>query len=165
LIPKSTYYSKLNPERYRAYTAKSRLNPLYLEKQKARRKIREDSPEYKARLAEYKRKFNERRLSTWSKVIPSIVNCGCCGCRISFEPRPDMGIIHFDHRSGGTEAIDKTPRKWLKNHPPTIENIKIWESCDFGFLCIRCNQLLPTRNRVEFLKNALKYAEGITNAC
>lgn len=136
------------------------LDPQYRERRKEYRKIRDQRPEAKIKNAANKRKYNIKRLTEWLKIIPEITKCGCCEKQISFLKRPDMGIIHFDHRQGGIELIQKTPRKWLKSHSYIAENLAIWLSCNFGHLCIRCNQLLPTRDRLEFLKHAIQYVEG-----
>ena len=34
---------------------------------------------------------------------------------------------------------------------------QIWDDCDFGILCNRCNLLLPTKDRKEWLKNVTRY--------
>lgn len=74
--------------------------------------------------------------------------------------------VNFDHRHGGDASI-KTKREgrasvnnWLRTRPCNEKNIKIFESCDFGILCQRCNQFLPTINREDWMRRAIRYVFG-----
>ena len=68
-------------------------------------------------------------------------------------------IIRFDHKYETTE-IKKRPTNWLAKNKRTPEKQKIWDSCKFGMLCNKCNLILPTKNRKQFLINAVKYVFG-----
>lgn len=65
-------------------------------------------------------------------------------------------VVHFDHRNGN-EIILRSPSNWIRSNYCTQENISIWEQCDFGILCHRCNSYLPTRNRRKFVSSIVKY--------
>ena len=96
-------------------------------------------------------------LTSWEAIIQKVSQCQMCGKDIFFNVRSNDNVVHFDHRHGGAEPIKGTPTNWLKGHKPTQENIKIWRECDFGTLCFSCNSSLPTKNRKQFLENAIKY--------
>lgn len=66
----------------------------------------------------------------------------------------------FDHRQDGKEIIQSTPASWYTCGPCTSQRIQIWESCNFGLLCITCNIGLPTQNRQEWLLQVTKYING-----
>lgn len=104
---------------------------------------------------------HRRYLKSWGKIIPKKTNCEICNKEIGFNTGTQQNSIHFDHRNGGGEPIKYAPFNWLRIHKKTKENEKIWRSCDFGILCNRCNKYLPTKNRVEFLTKALKYAQEL----
>lgn len=70
--------------------------------------------------------------------------------------------VHFDHRHGGNEQISCTPSKWFERRPPTLENRKIFELCDFGILCNKCNRFLPTINCQEWLVKVCRYTGAHT---
>jgi hypothetical protein len=107
---------------------------------------------------EAQRKSVRQHLDGWKKIILEKAICPGCGKVIFFNSKVRDNTIAFDHRKDGSEVIKGTPAKWLYCHLATPENIEIWESCDFGMLCHKCNRSLPTNNRVEWLQNMLKYA-------
>lgn len=74
--------------------------------------------------------------------------------------------VNFDHRRGGSEPI-KTKRQghasvnnWLRTRPCNDKNKAIFESCDFGILCQRCNQFLPTIDRQDWIRKTVAYVFG-----
>lgn len=99
---------------------------------------------------------------SWRGFIPEQVACECCGKIVFYRSGNIRTSIHFDHRNEGLEVVQVPPSEWLRRHKCNDENKKIWESCDFGMLCFRCNSQLPTKGRLEFLESALKYAKGQT---
>lgn len=108
-----------------------------------------------------KKKSMERTeifLQTWKDYIPKETNCEICGKKIYFSKVEKKEMIHLDHKNDHIPI--KSPRSWLKSHKLTFENQKIWGECDFGMLCSRCNRFLPTKNREEFIGNAVKYVFG-----
>lgn len=101
--------------------------------------------------------LKNKNKKTWEGYIPIETNCQVCNEKIYYN-RPDKGNpIYFDHRSGGVEKIYDAPSRWLSGRKRTPENEKIWESCNFGKLCKRCNCFLPTKDRNKFLINITKY--------
>lgn len=109
----------------------------------------------------WRRNNGGKRLESWGGFIPSETTCQVCGKSIYFNKKNLKLSIHFDHKCGGDEVIKGSPYDWLRSHPRTPENEKIWNSCDFGMLCNKCNLKLPTKNRKQFLINAMRYS-GIT---
>ena len=116
----------------------------------------------------YQRKRNERLLAArlrgpinlkdWESVIPKETNCQVCGISITFNcATGNQKAISFDHRNGGNEEIKGSPYTWLKNRKCTEINIKVWQECNFGMLCAKCNRAIPTKNRVDWLKNVIRY--------
>lgn len=126
------------------------------------------SPKRRAQQIRWQRKNRERinneskirarrNFLLWSGIIPNKAVCGVCGKDIYLNTERSS-VICFDHRRGGLEPITINPSSWLISNRPTEENIKIWNQSDFGTLCVRCNALLPTKNRIEFLRAAMAYA-------
>lgn len=103
------------------------------------------------------RKKKDQCINSWKDVIPKQSNCEVCGQVIIFNSKNKDTTIHFDHRHGGIEPIIGNPSNWMRGRSATPKNILIWKSCDFGMLCNRCNFVLPTVGRVEFLNKLLKY--------
>jgi hypothetical protein len=96
-----------------------------------------------------------RLLGLWREYMSKYKECECCGQEIEFMNKKNK--LCFDHRNEGREAIKGSPNHWLYKNPCTPANIVIWESCNFGALCSRCNVFLPTKNRKRFLELAEKY--------
>lgn len=100
---------------------------------------------------------SKSRLKSWIGVIPQATRCQICGKNIYLVSDQRSKTIHFDHRHNGKEKIKCSPSIWLRTHQRNDKNEKIWNSCDFGMLCHRCNIFLPTMGRGRFLKNVMKY--------
>src|ERR1039458_6806501 len=101
-------------------------------------------------------KCGQERLKEWEGYIPIQTQCQVCGKDIFFNRGKFQDRIHFDHRHGGIEII-KHPTLWLKGNPRSHEKEKIWESCDFGMLCLLCNRSLPTKNRKLYVDGVVRY--------
>lgn len=121
---------------------------------------------FKIRYAKDKVKLNKRRheiraeiLASWSGIIPFESLCQICGKKVYFNNKDQKNAVHFDHRRNNSESIKCSPVNWLRTKRYTIENKKIWDSCDFGILCLKCNINLPTIGRIEWLKKALEYTQ------
>ena len=100
-----------------------------------------------------KKKYNRngKYLKTWEGYIPKETNCQICSKKIYFNNKDRLSAIHFDHRSNHT-LIKGKPTNWLSWHKKNIKNTKIWESCNFGMLCLGCNRNLSTKNRINIIK-------------
>lgn len=77
-------------------------------------------------------------------------------CRKCDIDKPDHG--------NGNESITGRPHAWMRSRPCTAKHQLIFESCNFGLLCNVYNLRLPTHDRRIWLKQAIKYYEGYTNA-
>lgn len=121
---------------------------------------KEERKEYRKSRRKQENLVTQMRLDEWSKLFNNPSYCEVCGKEIEFNSKDTSKSIHFDHRMGGSEAIQGRPSQWLRGRKRNKENEKIWKSCNFGILCQTCNSFLPTKNRIEFLTNALKYASG-----
>ena len=86
--------------------------------------------------------------------------CTICNKILTWEIKDKIKKAHFDHRHGGSEAIAMSPSTWYQARFCTKENIRIFESCDFGILCVRCNSNIPTKDRKEWLQKITKYING-----
>jgi hypothetical protein len=94
-------------------------------------------------------------LAEWKDIVKSIYGefrCQCCGCQVGWYRAGNgksMNTLTLDHRTGN-EAIECPPYDYLRVNYPTDENIALFESCDFGMLCSRCNRKLgPPEGRME----------------
>jgi len=122
------------------------------------------------RLKKY-RKLNIEKVKIWRKtslsnmlhkwvgIVPLKTFCEMCGKEIFYNGGNKATSIHFDHKSRKA-PIKISPSTWLMSHQRNTKNELIWKSCDFGMLCERCNRHLPTDNREQFVKNAIKYVFG-----
>jgi hypothetical protein len=122
---------------------------------KRKRQQRTWDKEHRVEILNKSKARQEKNLSTWEGFLPFLCSCEVCGESIGFR-NPSVPVIAFDHRYGGIEPI-KSPSAWLRSNPRTIENEKLWLSCDFGILCRRCNGFLPGKNRSRFLTKAIQY--------
>ena len=97
-----------------------------------------------------------KKLLSWIVYFPIETNCEVCSRPLLFRSPTRAKRIHFDHKS--SECIIKgSPSVWLRNNFFNEENKNIWESCDFGILCNRCNRYLPTIGRKEFVDQLYNY--------
>ena len=145
-----------------------KCNKIYREKH--REQIKKWQDEWKKnnpeKVKEYyskhkvKRKIDrQKNLDHWRKFFKKDLHCEICNRKLFFSTRTRKTSVCFDHRGGGREAIKRKPASWLADNKRTKKTEDIWESCNFGVLCSRCNQFLPTKNRIEFLEKALEYAK------
>lgn len=105
-------------------------------------------------------KANKQRiLSLWKEIFKDS-NCEVCNKVLIFRSNDKNTSMHFDHRMNGLEIIKKSPGAWLGSHPPNDKNLAIWNSCNFGKLCHRCNASLPTLNRKEWLIKVIEYVNN-----
>jgi hypothetical protein len=150
------YYNKDRENRLRYQTAYNRgLITIPTAEQKEERRIIS-----KKNRKQYKNELQKRNASSWEGYIPKVSNCEICNRIICFNNGDRFEAIHFDHRVDGC-VIMRNPSDWLRRHKFTPENIKIWESCNFGKLCAWCNRMLPTqeRDRAQFIYKLNKYWE------
>lgn len=125
----------------------------------------------KEKISEYHKKnrekfinnANNRRqkcIDSWKGYFPEKIKCPICDKELFFNVKNYRIAIHFDHREEGKEVIKCHPSMFLYTRFRTPENEKIWESCNFGMLCRRCNLHLHTRNRKDYLRKVIKYVFG-----
>ena len=77
--------------------------------------------------------------------------------KIYFNSKNVKDSIRFDHKDENVK-ININPTAWLKRNRFNLKNRTVWESCKFGMLCNKCNLILPTKNRKEFIVRLNKYA-------
>lgn len=120
--------------------------------------------EEKQRIENYVKKRQSISLKKWEKIIKKQrgkFKCEICGKILVFTSRGNgngyLRTIYWDHRTGD-ELIKIPPSNWLLSHISNKKNIKIWNSCDFGMLCMECNKKVGgPYNRKFFIKNVYKY--------
>ena len=132
-----------------------------------RTKYLEESDKHRLYMREYRKRFPDKAklagkkqrlkcIATWEGYIPSEANCQCCGKLIFFNKGNNRDAICFDHKNPDV-AIKTSPSSWLRQKRQTPENKAIWESCNFGILCVGCNKAIPTVNRKQWLENITRY--------
>jgi hypothetical protein len=106
-------------------------------------------------------KINQRdkNIESWKIIIPEETKCQVCNEVIYFNRKDFKQSINFDHKTG-REKIKGSPMAWLRENKYNETNKKIWESCKFGMLCYRCNQLIPTGDRFEWLDKLETYVKS-----
>ena len=101
-------------------------------------------------------KCARKNLQSWEGYIPKETGCQVCGTKIIFSSKDTNTSIHFDHKNEYC-LIKIDPGKWLRRHKFTEENKQIWDRCDFGMLCGKCNRALPTKDRELWVGNVINY--------
>jgi len=101
----------------------------------------------------------DNNIASWEGYFPEIIKCEVCGVETFFNKKNLIRSVNFDHRTN-KEVIKGSPNRWLLAHPRTLENQRIWESCSFGKLCLKCNRVLPTTNREGWIQKMLKYVSS-----
>lgn len=119
------------------------------------RKNHRSKPENKDKVRKQGSAWRKNNKNSWSCYFPKEMECEVCSATVFFSSGIARNSVHFDHRKEC--SIKVSPTIWLVNHKFTEENLKIWESCDFGILCISCNILLPTKNRKDWLMRITRY--------
>ena len=141
--------------------------------QASREKIRLRTNKYRADHREWSRKYmreysrkyspiyHQKNLESWIGIIPKETTCQICGKKIIFcHSKKQLELIHFDHKNENC-PIKTDPRKWLKKSPRSIQKERLWAESGFGMLCKRCNAILPTKNRSDYILKVIKYVFGI----
>lgn len=110
----------------------------------------------------WQRTERKRNIEDWRQWLESIYGTHP-DCRICKKPLKFLGgnkeeTVHFDHRRGGMEPIKKSPYTFLSNRRCTEYNQSIFEQCDFGFLCFKCNSGLP--ESLELRDKIVEYING-----
>ncbi len=148
-------YNKVYHQKHKVRIKK--IKALYYQKNKD--KIMAYHKKHEKKLALCAKQLRERKMKSWEGYILKKTKCQICNKIIYFNQKDPKAAIHFDHRNGKT-LIRKNPTHWLINHYRTPENQRIWEKCNFGILCRKCNAHLPTENRKQYLKKVIKYVFG-----
>ncbi len=156
--------NKRCPICYKEYQIKfKKENPDYWKKHG--KKWRQDNKVKRDQYEkEYRLYYRVEWLNYFKEKHGEYPQCQICDKVLDWDTRGDhKNRVCFDHRHEGAEVIQKPPRQWVQNKVFSKKNVAIWESCDFGVLCDRCNVCLPTQNRTIFLDRALRYMgyEGI----
>lgn len=136
-------------ERCKKYYGENRVAILLQKQEYAKSKPKGFWKERAARI-------RARNLKTWEGLIPLETQCQMCGIDIFFHSKNRKTAIHFDHRHGN-KHYPRSPHQFLLWGPRTPKREALWKSFDFGMLCMKCNLMLPTENRVQFIENAIRY--------
>lgn len=118
--------------------------------------------EHKEKIAiQVKKRCQERKLQ-WVNFFRRIYSenpiCQVCGRELQWKGER-AEVVHFDHRHNGEVSIEITPSDWVRGYPCNLKNQRIWLSCDFGILCNVCNKRLPTKDREQWLRKAIRYTD------
>lgn len=89
--------------------------------------------------------------------------CQCCGRVLTWSHGNKEDSAILDHRLEGREPIREGFYTWAGDRKVSDENIGIVEQCNFGLLCRKCNMLIPTYGRQEWLLRLGKYLNGQLN--
>jgi len=114
------------------------------------------------RSEDQRQKYISDWIDYFKKRHSEIPRCQVCGKDLEWKLNGKRTIksVYFDHKSNGIPIKD-SPRSWYESHPHNTGNIKIWEQCNFGILCGRCNFFLPTDNREEWFGQIRSYIYGV----
>ena|SRR3990167_2469799 len=146
--------SQVDKDRCKKYYGENRLSILLRKKEYAKEKGFNSPGFYKSR-SEARRLIN---LKSWEGFIPLETQCQMCGVDIYFNSKNRRFAIHFDHRHGEKHP-PRSPHQFIISGPRTPKREALWKSFDFGMLCMTCNLKMPTENRIQFIKNAIRYMQ------
>ena len=169
---KQNAYRRNNPDKVRKWkkdeyerTKEIKLlkDKIYVltNKEKVKKRRRKYYLKNKKLIIENLKRRTYHKLKSWEGYIPKETICQCCNKKIFLNSTDCDTSIHFDHKNEGKEVITHSPTIWLQRNWFNEENKKLWDTCNFGILCQRCNRSLPTCERKKFLINAVKYVFGI----
>jgi hypothetical protein len=127
----------------------------FIDKNEQFRKTERYRLKTKADKAEYRRQWLEYFANKYSKNP----NCQICQRQLFWQHENHSKRVCLDHRHGDETIIAKSPRTWIQNKPCNANNIRIFESCDFGLLCNNCNAMLPTYDRRAYCAKLINYLE------
>ncbi len=113
----------------------------------------------KAKRIEYLRQWNMILIDRYGNEPI----CAICSKKLKYFSEDIGTSVCFDHRSYDGSIL-RPPRHWLQSHPCNEQNIKTFESHNFGILCRMCNAFLGKENRRQKLFNLNRYLE-IENIC
>ncbi len=137
---------------------------LYRRTEHSKQWTRQWGKAHKDRRRNTCRKVEHKYMQKWVEYFKSkhgeIPKCQICGKELKwyFSKAKKSDVIHFDHKQEN-DKIKHAPINFIMGHVCSDKNKEIWNSCNFGILCASCNMKLPTINRMEWLKLALKYTE------
>jgi hypothetical protein len=156
-LRKLSEYDKKYRKKHNELLKKYRKEYCLKNKDKINTKYREWVNSNRKRRRESNTKLQIKNLLNWKTHFNKHLTCQVCGKEIIFDSRSIGETVRFDHRYNGSECIKGKPREWLKSHCKTDKNIAIWESCDFGNLCNKCNLHLPTKSREKWILHIMNY--------
>jgi hypothetical protein len=110
---------------------------------------------------EYQNKLHKKRYYDWKiyfiKKYGVNPLCEICGLKLQwYRKNGTKDTAYFDHKSEGI-FIKGIPTVWFQAHACIKVNIEKFEKEGFGIVCCRCNQFLPTKNRLHWLKQVTNY--------
>ena len=133
-----------------------------LQKSKRRKRTPEESHKYYLGSMEKINIRNRARarkyISEWKNHFSAGFVCSVCGKNLEFASNNKNLSVRFDHRNDKSISVNGSPKNFFYKRGVSKENVDKWNSYDFGILCHVCNSRLPTKGRIEFLRNALRYA-------
>jgi hypothetical protein len=127
----------------------------FINKNKQFRKTEQYILKSKADKAEYRRHW----LKYFANKYGKNPHCQICQRQLFWQHENHSKRVCLDHRHGDETIIAKSPRTWIQNKPCNVNNISIFESCDFGLLCNNCNAMLPTYDRRAYCAKLINYLE------
>jgi hypothetical protein len=115
----------------------------------------------KDKIVSYSVKSQKKCTANWKKYFiekyGETPNCEICGIKLQwYRKNGNKNTVYIDHESEAI-FIKKTPASWYRSHPCIEENIKKFEKLHLGILCCKCNHYLPTKNRLQWLKQVTNY--------
>lgn len=147
--------------------AKQRCDACY---EKTRRKInpevysrrsRNDYLKHKEKRCRKQGELQVQYIKSWLDFLKNeykTPHCQICGKELKWRGGRRTDVVHWDHRNG-YRHYPKYPSQFFVSRPCNKANIKKWKSFKFGILCGKCNQFLPTEDRIKFLEKALIYSQ------
>lgn len=111
---------------------------------------------------EYSRIKEKRNLEKWISFFIEMYGanpkCEICGTSLKWITNNRSEIVNFDH-TYPEAPVPRSPQGWIRSRKFTEERAGLWKKSDFGILCGRCNNGLPTLNRKEWLRRVTIYID------
>ena len=108
----------------------------------------------------YSRIKEKRNMTNWITFFIDLYGaepkCEICGTPLKWQSDNQSEIVNFDHTKSDV-PIRQGPQGWIRSRTLTKEREDMWKESNFGILCSRCNNGLPTLNRKKWLQQVTIY--------
>lgn len=131
--------------------------PRFYDGQYARNYYMRNKELCQSRNKQKRKRYINQWIEYFKTKYSNVPHCEICGKKLRWQSSHVSETVHFDHKIGN-EPWKSGPQSFYSNRPCNKTNKDIWDQCDFGVLCLKCNGSLVTKKRKLWLIKACKYS-------